>query len=150
MMRYLSLLIIFTLLSSCGRYFMPDKNLQRHVQKSEVIGTWIMTPESIKLMVRDGYVVDPTLKYQMIIRLDGTMSFDSVGTAYDNYPTIRAEGSYFIAHHEDGTTTLGTNLWYNNIENNYHYSFAEEDGVLTLWEYHGDPDSWEFIEYTKK
>jgi hypothetical protein len=28
-------------------------------------------------------------------------------------------------------------------------NFAEKNGTIRLWNYYGDPDSWEFVEYER-
>lgn len=149
-MRYLSLLTISLILISCGRYFPPDRNIKRGVSKSELIGVWELNADSLAHLVRDGYVVDPNVKYQIVFREDGTMSYDSTYSESYNIKNIKADGRYFISRNDDGVTKLGINLLFDGMENGHTISIAEEDGRLVLWTVYGDPDMWEFIEYTKK
>ncbi|HUU42711.1 MAG TPA: hypothetical protein VMX57_02970 [Planctomycetota bacterium] len=93
----------------------------------------------------------------MTINSDGTIAFASVLELSDpwEYRYTTAAGTWKLEH----DTARGSNVTTKNTlsldmrtagKTVYHYLyFAEDRGPLLLWNYYGDPDSWEFLEYTR-
>ncbi len=149
-MRILSLFATLILFVSCGRYFPPDRHLKRHVQESELVGEWNLRSSSLEILARDGYVQKSSFKHTLAIREDGTMTFVSAYPHIDEIQHITAEGRWGLQHHDDGTSTLEISMRFGGSDHIAAFSFADEDGRIVLWQTYGDPDMWEFIEYTKK
>jgi hypothetical protein len=128
---------------------MPDRRLKRHVQESELVGEWNLRSSSIEILARDGYVQKSSSKHTLAIREDGSMTFISAYPDSDEIHHITAEGRWGLQHNDDGTTALEISMRFGGSDHSEAFSFAEEDGRIVLWQSYGDPDMWEFIEYTK-
>jgi hypothetical protein len=148
-MRILSLFAIATLFVSCGRYFAPDRHLKRHVQESELVGEWNLRSSSLEILARDGYVQKSSSRHTLAIREDGSLTFVSAYPDSDGIQHITAKGRWGLQHHDDRTTTLEISMRFGGSDHIEAFSFADEDGRIVLWQTYGDPDMWEFVEYTK-
>ncbi len=150
----LVLVVLAVLCSGCP-WPLPDRNLKEYVKEQDVVGRWNFQPESIALVVRDGFKTNPTHQYHIQFLKDGTCAFRSVVDEFQggNYHDVK--GKWKLEH----DTTGGSNIKKKNtiqidlsIANGTHtryLNFDKVDGTLVLWQFYGDPDSWEFMEYKK-
>ncbi len=150
----LVLVVLAVLCSGCP-WPLPDRNLKEYVKEQDVVGRWNFQPESIALVVRDGFKTNPTHQYHIQFLKDGTCAFRSVVDEFQggNYRDVK--GKWKLEH----DTTGGSNIKKKNtiqidlsIANGTHtryLNFDKVDGTLVLWQFYGDPDSWEFMEYKK-
>jgi hypothetical protein len=148
-------LVVFAVLCSGCPWPLPDRNLKEYVKEQDVVGRWNFQPESIALVVRDGFKTNPTHQYHIQFLKDGTCAFRSVVDEFQggNYRDVK--GKWKLEH----DTTGGSNIKKKNtiqidlsIANGTHtryLNFDKVDGTLVLWQFYGDPDSWEFMEYKK-
>lgn len=149
-------MIGLALCTGCPRpLWLPDRNLDRLVSREEVIGTWFMTTNSLRLLSRYGFNADTTNKYSIIFRENGSLSFNSVLAGFDAITSHNIDGNWELQHDENGFSN-------NRAKNILIMSLVAEDGSystslnfdkdksgIILWEFYGDPDMWEFIEYKK-
>ena len=128
---------------------MPDRSVYREVKPTELIGTWKLTTESVSHLVADGYA-DEGLECTIISRDDSTVDFSSVNTGAS--PPVHQTKSAFwkITHSSFNGDTRVTLSEHEPSDYGFlSYGFTEDYGNLRLWNFHGDPDQWEFVEYTK-
>ena len=151
MKRFGSALAFILLLASCG-YFAKDIHLKREVAAKEVIGVWRLRDESLSMARKDSirpYSEQPDRLHEIEIRVDGTCRFRSITQMPTDY--LDCEGTWQLAHalNDKHVPQLDFTL---KKGGGYGFSldFTEEEGRLVLWEYWGDPDSWEFLKYDKK
>lgn len=144
-------LICLMLNGCCGTYFPPNRNLKRTVNETEIIGTWKLTPQSLALLQRDGFVTDPDHAYTITFNLDGSMMFASVVKDMQNGQYTQAAGQWTLEHDtNDNSNIHKTNALRFDIGRHLMLlNFTEQEGRLLLWNYYGDPDSWEFLEYER-
>jgi hypothetical protein len=152
-----SLLVFFlvgTLLTGCG---LRDRNLKETLSEKDVVGTWKLTQDSLRLLTRDKFQSDPSHLYTITFRTDGTCTFASVSVDFQggNYTVV--DGTWRLEHDTTGDSNVRKR---NAIRMELHpkpnytaqryFNFARDDQKqLKLWNYYGDPDQWEFIEYSR-
>lgn len=152
MRPHLAILLCLTL-TSCGAYFAPDRNVKETLVDKDVIGTWSMSSNSLTLLVRDGFRAAATNHYFITFSADGTCSFQSVESFPGKIRHLSVSGTWKLEHDTQGDSNIKKkNAIYLKLpveggRYGKYLNFAREHGVLILWNYHGDPDQWEFIEY---
>ncbi len=152
-----SLAIIWVLIIStgCSPFGLPDRNLKQYVSKNEVIGSWTMTAKSLSLLIRDGFQKKEGHQYEIEIFPDGTCRFQSVRGKFQGGIYHEVMGNWKLEHDKTGDSnvkkknTLQLQLPLSKSTSYHYLNFDKKDGKLILWNFYGDPDSWEFIEYTK-
>ena len=123
--------------------------------EKDVIGAWKMSIESVAPLVRDGFHSEPTNECRIIFNPDGTCLFQSVYSFARQHRYLAVIGSWRLEHDTNGDSNikkknaLRLELLIEGANHLSHLNFAREDGVLVLWNYHGDPDQWEFVEYRR-
>jgi hypothetical protein len=155
MRSHLILSVICALLTGCGNYFAPDRNVKEKLGDDDVIGRWKMTSKSLGLLTRDGFRSEPAHAYMISFNKDGTCLFQSVEAFVQKGRYISASGVWKLGHEvKRGSNVRVKNVIQMelNVDGGTHFrdlSFTREAGVLILWEFYGDPDQWEFIEYAR-
>lgn len=137
---------------ACRGCILPDRNLGRTVTPSEIVGTWRLTPESLRLLERDGFKPLPDQTFTMTFAEDGAARFASIDPWEPTTYAVRA-GTWALVH---GTPQGRTNVLELRLQGAgesgtsfVNWNFDEVGGSLVLWSFLGDPDSWEFVEYTR-
>ena len=126
---------------------MPDRNISDQIAAKDIVGTWVLDEESLKLLKRDGYQ-DAERPHQIVFHEDGRCEYSSVEIFMPRIRYKSEKGIWELKH---------------NIKENYgtkaneirlpvagELNLARKDGALILWDFYGDPDSWEFMEYKLK
>lgn len=150
----LLVLLVGALLTSCG---LPNRNLNETLSEKDVIGTWKLTQDSLRLLTRDKFRSDPSHLYTITFRLDGTCTFASVSDEFQGGTYTVVDGTWRLEH----DTTGDSNLRKRNaiqmklrpksdhtVERYLNFD-RDKRKQLILWNYYGDPDQWEFIEYIR-
>ena len=146
-------------LSGCCLLFgLPDRQTQRQVDVAEVVGVWKLTDDTLAILQRDGFVVDPSHAYTLTFEADGTLHFASVLDDFRSGVYREVTGTWQLRH----DTSTGIGMMRNVLELSlpraggmdgriFYFYFAEDrsDGRLVMWNYYSDPDLWEFIEYLR-
>lgn len=151
-----ALLLLAALCSGCPRpLWLPDRNLTSRVERSDVVGKWALTTNSLGLLARDGFNADEHSAYTIDFRTDGTLAYQSVLAGFHTGTYLNIQGTWELQHDTKAHSNIRSK---NAIEMtlnapNMTYSrgllFDKDKHGLILWEYYGDPDSWEFMEYRK-
>lgn len=119
----------------------------------DVIGTWSMSTNSLALLARDGFPAAATNHYSITFSEDGTCSFKSVESFASQHRYVSVGGTWKLEHDTQGNSNIKKKNAIRldlPVDGGWHFehlNFAREHGVLILWNYHGDPDQWEFVEY---
>lgn len=143
-----------TLLGGCG---LPDRNLKEALSDKDVIGTWKLTEDSLRLLTRDKFQTDPSHLYTITFRPDGTCTFASVAVEFQGGSYTVVDGTWRLEHDTNGDSNVRKR---NAIRMELHpkptqteqryLNFDRDDRKqIKLWNYYGDPDQWEFIEYSR-
>jgi len=133
--------------------FLIGRHVIRLVHNEEVVGTWTLTSQSIALFSPRHLPTGTQPKYTIVIRADGTCAFDSM-TGFWNDSYSPAEGTWELEHGSGFGTprnTLRLRLHPQpNVISGYELYFTHDaQHHLRLWDWFGDPDDEEFIEYTR-
>lgn len=154
--RIPALLLLATLCSGCPRpLWLPDRNLKSRLERGDIIGKWALTSNSLALLTRDGFTPDEHSAYTIDFRTDGTLAYQSVLAGFHTGTYLNIQGAWELQH----DTTDHSNI---RSKNAIDMTLTTPEGTqsrglmfdtdrhgLILWEYYGDPDSWEFMEYRK-
>ena len=149
-------LLLVLLLAGCPHpLWLPDRNLKENLSDADVVGEWRLTAESLELLKRDGFKPADAHRYLITLLKDGTCTFQTV---LDRMPEPavyhEATGKWKLAPATDRDAkakrknALSLELKINGGYNTG-FGFDRKNKALLLWTHHGDPDSWEFIEYQK-
>jgi hypothetical protein len=154
--RYFAVSLLCVLITGCGSYFAPDRNVKETLSEKDVVGSWKMSAESLVPLVRDGFRSASTNEYRIVFNPDGTCVFQSVFSFTRQHRYLAAKGSWRLEHDTTGNSNikkknaLRIELLVEGANHLSHLNFARENGALVLWNYHGDPDQWEFVEYRRE
>lgn len=134
---------------------LPDRNLKEYVKEQDVVGRWNFQSESIALVVRDGFKTNPTHQHHIQFLENGTCVFRSVVVVVGGGHYHDVKGKWKLEHNTTGGSnikkknTIQIDLAIANGIRTRYLNFNKEDETLVLWQFYGDPDSWEFMEYKK-
>jgi hypothetical protein len=136
---------------ACGRYFRPDRNLGETLSEEMIIGRWHLSRSTLQLLVRDGFETSPEHRYTLDLLPGGSCVFESV--SFGQY--VSAPCAWSLEHDTTGDSNiekknaLRLEIHAAQGMRGHYLNFARVDGELVMWNYHGDPDSWEFMEYER-
>ena len=143
--------LVSLIIVSCG---MPDIRVKRKVAESEIQGVWVLDPKSSALASDnsiDRYEDASAKVHKITFNPDGTCHYQSVLQMPTRY--VDAHGTWKIGSDADNPKgSVIDILLKTDSDGTYMFSLdlKEESGVLILWEFWGDPDSWRFLEYKRK
>jgi len=150
MRRQAALAIALLALVACQHS--EDRSVNREIQRSELVGTWSITPDGIRDMKEIGHKTGLTPSDQVIeLRVDGTCSFRGfLEPSEPEHPKPAVFGvgcrwrvSNFSKHPE---------LWLgieSEPKNQTYFNIFEDQGHLVLWRHVADPDAWKYLELAK-
>ncbi len=151
---FLFLLFAIAFLAGCG---LPDRNLKETLSDADVVGTWKLTEDSLGLLTRDKFQSAPSHLNTITFRPDGTCTFASVSDEFQGGTYTVVDGTWRLEHDTNGDSNVRKRNAIrmelhpkpNHTEQRY-FNFDRDDRKqLKLWNYYGDPDQWEFIEYSR-
>lgn len=149
-----SIPFMFVINNLLGATTPPD--LKRYVTQDELIGVWIHTPDTERIIARDKPAGARPSKCHLTLNKDGTCEFDSVYGFYDDFAYQKSSGTWTLEHDTEGDSnvrkknTIAFDMNEKGFAGNMYLNLKEKNGKLILWAWYGDPDSWEFVEYTKE
>jgi hypothetical protein len=91
-----------TLLAGCG---LSDRNLKETLSEKDIIGTWKLTEQSLRLLTRDKFRPNPSHSYTITFRSDGTCTFASVKDNFNDGKYLVSEGTWQLEHDTMGGST---------------------------------------------
>lgn len=136
--------LLLALITGC-RFPPPDISLKRRVDEKEVIGTWKLTEATMTLAKRYGYVPAADFPHTIELRTDHTVKFAAITVSPPHKVTpTKADGTWRLEFRDENQLSFNLNGYGMN------FAFTETDnGRLILWQFLGDPDDWELIQYEK-
>jgi hypothetical protein len=152
--RYIAFVVVLAA-TFPGCRGLPSRDLDEYVGEADVVGTWRLTDASLRLLRGDGFVTSDEHLYQITFRADGHCLYSSVLIASDPDEYVNVEGRWELEHDTTGDSNIvvknAVDLRLDLGDGGYHghLHFHKRDGRLILWEFHTDPDAWEFVEYEK-
>jgi hypothetical protein len=153
-MRLPNPVIIFILGAALACQRSENRYLTRSVPPNELFGTWVATPDGIAGLRFAGHTKHlSTSDHEVVLRPDGSCSYRSFRSATDTsgadegFITSECEWSLARVRHQalmirlrdQRADTLGP-----------YFYFDEENGRLVLWQYAGDPDALQYVEFVKQ
>lgn len=138
---------------STGCQHAEDRYLERAVAANEVVGTWQMTPGTVKDLQDTGYTasIDP-MQHQIVLRSDGTCDFRTLARVLDEAgkpaPRLESECGWKLGNVGHQAVQIDTHT--EPPQHPYYYFSEGPGGRLELWQHAGDPDAWRYVEYTKQ
>jgi hypothetical protein len=142
------------LLAGCGED-RDKRHLARVVSPPSLLGVWEMTEASRQLLLRDGYVEVPNQSYTITFINDGTVKFASVVDDVRGGTFTNCLGRWRLDHDRtiDNETPRANVIELQLLRTSDRYfrklALTEEDEQIRLWNFYGDPDSKEYIEYER-
>ncbi len=150
------LLLAIALLAVSCRYLRPDRNIGELVGPDAVVGEWVLTHETAVVLRKRGFSGCPPEGCRVVFARDRGCRFNSVIESVDGTELINGPCSWTLQHDTAG----GSNVRRRNVveivlyrgsgEWHEYLGFARAADQLLLWQFLGDPDSWEFIEYARR
>ena len=137
---------------ACGRYFAPDRNAGELLAEIDVLGTWRLTAESLEELARGGFSGAPSHRYAIAFHAGGACDFASVLDVPPDAVYAETTCRWSLEHDATGCdSTAKKNVLLLSFPDGRRacLNFAREHGRLVLWDWYGDPDSWEFLEYVR-
>lgn len=151
-----AMIILALLCTGCPHpLWLPDRNLKALVQEQDVIGTWNLRPESLALLTRDSFKTNASHHYQIHFMTNGVCSFQTVAETFPGATYHDVKGGWKLEHNTTGDSNIKKKnaikleLSLPTMTRTCYLNFDMRDSALILWNFYGDPDSWEFMEYTK-
>ncbi len=133
----------------------PPPDLRRYVTQDELIGVWIHTPETERIIARDKPSGTRPSTCHLTLYSDGTCHFNAVYGGYGSFAYRDSSGLWKLEHDTEGNSNrrkknaVAFDIKAQGFPGNMYLNLKEKDGKLILWDWYGDPDSREFIEYVK-
>jgi hypothetical protein len=137
-----------------GCQWSEDRFLERDVTAEELVGVWVLQPQSIRDLESVGIELsDDRSAYRIVFRTDDTCWLRTLLTDDTDVPG------------PDPPVTFSRCRWELTAGSRQHLSLALIDlprrftqyhfaatggGDLMLWQYIGDPDSWDYLEFRKE
>ena len=149
-----ALLMVVTFCVGCPRP-LPDRHLNEYVTKGDVVGTWRLTDEALTLLNNGAFKSEESHANTVSFREDGTCEFHSVMNDPTGSVYRELSGTWTLTHDTKSganvrrKNSLDMTLQADDLTIYTGLSFDRVDGELVLWEFYGDPDMWEFVEYLK-
>jgi hypothetical protein len=154
-LRTVPVLLVCLALSGCGDYSVSDRNVKETLSGKDVVGTWMLSTNTVRLLARDGFHFPTTDAPKISFAPDGRCLFQSVYAAGSKHHYLSANGRWSLEHDTEGDSSVtkknaihlelrsgteASQMWLN---------FARENGEMVLWNTYGDPGKSEFIEYRR-
>jgi hypothetical protein len=130
-----------------------SRDTTRKLSASDVVGTWRMRPAAKSMVDKDGVAGAVGKPYTITFNADGAMVFASVFDDMRGGTYRECGGTWHLEHDTTGDSgdrkanTIRMELADGNGTNIHYLNFTGDGARLLLWNYYGDPDSAEYIEY---
>jgi hypothetical protein len=146
-----ALLIILTGCNSPLR----DRHLKEYVTENDIVDQWRLMPASLDLLARDGFKSSNNPQHRIVFHADGTCDFNTVLDDSNGLAYYEVSGKWVLEKDSKGDSNiqcknalrmelkLPTKTYFKYL------NFDRRGKQLILWSFHGDPDSWEFMEYER-
>ena len=143
-------------LNNLTRALTPPPDLRRYVTDDELIGVWVHTSDTERIIARDKPSGTRPSKCHLTLYKYGTCDFNVVYEGYDCFAYRNSSGHWKLEHDTEGNSNrrkknaIAFDMEAPGFPGNMYLNLRKKDGRLILWDWYGDPDSREFIEYVKE
>ena len=138
------------LITTCGQTFGTFRDADELLTEQDLIGVWSLRESSVELLKRNGLECSSDHAHTLVLELDGTCQFESI---YDGMQLVHlsSPATWKLVHDAKACSNVTRkNAIELDIERRLTcLNIDREDGQLILWQYHGDPDAWDFVEYVR-
>jgi hypothetical protein len=148
------LLALFGICASCGQLIPPpNRHLKQAVTEAEMLGQWSLISNSLALLKRDGITIPTKTNYGFTLESNSVLRFESIWDAAGGHQWLDVSGTWKLEH-GDGSIGNPKNelvLRLNVKGKDWVFSLyfdRKKEGII-LWNYHGDPDGLEYLEYVQ-
>ncbi|MCA9399087.1 MAG: hypothetical protein KC618_05015 [Candidatus Omnitrophica bacterium] len=118
----------------------------------EIPGTWVFTEHTKEFFSEQKILGEPPEKLYLRMQKDGSFIAripEEENHSHWVYRTLA--GTWELEYKKDGFLKKNTlNLEIGFPKGTWFFNFSEEKGQLVLWQYIGDPDSMDFMEFIKE
>ena len=109
--------------------------LKRPVSSTELVGTWVLSEKSLKVIAVDGVIRNDGQEFEIILRADGSCSYRTIlGERF-----VRKEGKWSLGYDSSDYYRHRLDFQFGS-EAVSRMSIASDSEGLVLWESWGDPD----------
>lgn len=146
--------VAISVVSASGCQWSEDRYLKREVTQEEVVGTWVLRPESVQDLDSIGIQIgDDRSSHRLELDADGGCELrtflpedvELTGSA----PAVTSSTCRWDLVQGGSHQQLSIELL-DAPGKTIRYSFTEaKGGELVIWQYIGDPDAWRYLEYSK-
>lgn len=150
MLRGIALICTVAVLATMGCRFPPDIDLRREASVEEIVGTWELSADTLKLAKREGYSPPAGRPHEVIFHADGTCVFRSITEFAYKVDYLDASGVWRLEHERRSGRARKNELMISIDRRGIPLYLTESSGRLQLWYFWGDPDEWEFVRYDQK
>lgn len=142
------------LLATAGCQWSEDRFLDREVAPEELIGSWVLRPESVQDLDSIGVQIgDDRSLHRLELESDGGCELQTFLPADVELtgppPAVTSSRCRWELTQGGAHQQLSIELL-DAPDKHIHYNFTEASGgELVIWQYIGDPDAWRYLEYSK-
>lgn len=152
--RIASALVAVILLATAGCQWSEDRFLEREVAPEELVGTWVLRPESVQDLESIGVQIgDDRSSHWLELASDGGCELQTFLPADVELMGPPPAVTSSRCRWELTQGGARQQLWLELLDSprkHVHYHFTETSGgELVIWQYIGDPDAWRYLEYSK-
>ncbi len=134
----------------------PPPDLRRYVTQDELVGVWVHTLDTERIIARDKPSGMRPSKCHLTLYKDGACDFDSLYGRFDSFAYRTSSGRWRLEYDTKGDSNvrkknaIAFDMEAPGFAGNMYLNLKERNGKLILWVWHSDPDSRESIEYVKE
>jgi len=149
------LAVILVLVGAANCQWSEDRFLERRVTSEELVGTWVLRPESVRDLDSVGVELgQDRSSYRIEIDCDGRCDLRTILPGdiepAEPPPAVASTRCRWKLTQGGSHQQISINLL-DTPESTIRLSFTEADGgELVIWQYIGDPDAWRYLEYSKE
>ena len=147
--------VILILLGAANCQWSEDRFLERKVTPEELVGIWVLRPESVRDLDsvgveldedRSSYTIELDSDRRCALRTFLPENIEPTGPP----PAVTSTRCRWKLTQGGPHQQLSIDLL-DTPKRTIRYNFTEANGgELAIWQYIGDPDAWRYLEYSKE
>jgi hypothetical protein len=128
-----------------------NRELNRKIASSALVGTWVVTPTGIEGLQFAGHRTHLVAsEHEIELRPGGRCRYQSfrdvMDARGDDEGYVASECNWDLQDREQQSLHIRLDVDKSDVV----FRLAEEKGQLLLWQYAGDPDAWRYFEFAKR
>lgn len=146
--------VTLSLLATGGCQWSEDRFLEREVAPEELVGTWVLRPESVQDLDSIGVQLgEDRFSHRLAIDSGGGCELRTFLPADVELTGPPPAVTSSRCRWRLARGAAHQHLWIELLDTakkHIHYNFTEANGgEIVIWQYIGDPDAWRYLEYSK-